>query len=43
MFTDVEDDVRESMRILRASPFLLSEEIRGTVYDVDTGLLREVV
>ena len=42
MFTDVEDDVRESMRILRESPFLLSEEIRGTVYDVATGRLREV-
>jgi carbonic anhydrase len=41
-FTDVEADVRESVRILRASPFLLTEEVRGTVYDVATGRLREV-
>jgi carbonic anhydrase len=42
-FRDVEDDVRESMRLLRESPYLLSHEVRGTVYDVDTGRLREVV
>jgi carbonic anhydrase len=41
-FTDVEEDVRESIRRLRASPYLLSREIRGTVYDVATGRLREV-
>jgi carbonic anhydrase len=41
-FTDVESDVRESMRLLRESPYLLSAEVRGTVYDVDTGTLREV-
>jgi carbonic anhydrase len=41
-FTDVEADVRESVRILQASPFLLTEEVRGTVYDVATGRLREV-
>jgi carbonic anhydrase len=42
MFDDVDDDVRESIRVLRASPYLLSEEIRGTVYDVASGRLREV-
>jgi carbonic anhydrase len=42
-FTDVDDDVRESMRLLKESPYLLSNEVRGTVYDVATGLLREVV
>ena len=42
-FTDVDDDVRESMRLIRDSPYLLSNEVRGTVYDVDTGRLREVV
>jgi carbonic anhydrase len=42
-FTDVEDDVRESMRLLKESPYLLSNDVRGTVYDVSTGLLREVV
>ena len=42
-FTDVDDDVRESMRLIRESPYLLSREVRGTVYDVGTGHLREVV
>ncbi len=41
-FTDVDADVRESMRLLRESPYLLSHEVRGTVYDVETGRLREV-
>ena len=41
-FTDVDEDVRESMRLLRESPYLLSAEVRGTVYDVGTGRLREV-
>ena len=42
-FTDVEADVRESMRLVRETPYLLSTEVRGTVYDVSTGRLREVV
>jgi carbonic anhydrase len=42
-FTDADDDVRESMRLIRESPYLLSHEVRGTVYDVGTGLLHEVV
>ncbi len=41
-FTDVDQDVRESMRLIRESPYLLSHEVRGTVFDVATGLLREV-
>ena len=41
-FTDVDEDVRESLRLLRATPYLLSHDVRGTVYDVDTGRLREV-
>ncbi|MGY1834148.1 beta-class carbonic anhydrase [Blastococcus sp. SYSU DS0510] len=41
-FTDVDADVRESMRLLRDCPYLVSHEVRGTVYDVDTGRLREV-
>src|SRR3954471_21159318 len=40
-FTDVADDVRESMRLIRESPYLLSREVRGTVYDVETGQLCE--
>jgi len=42
-FTDVDQDVRESMRLIRESPYLLSREVRGTVYDVTTGRLHEVV
>lgn len=41
-FTDVEDDVRESMRLIEECPYLLSRDVRGTVYDVGTGQLREV-
>jgi carbonic anhydrase len=42
-FTDVEGDVRESMRLIEDSPYLLSRTVRGTVYDVRTGRLREVI
>ena len=31
------------MRLIQESPYLLSHEVRGTVYDVETGQLREVV
>ena len=42
-FTDLEADVRQSILRLRRSPFLLHRDaVRGFVYDVDTGLLREV-
>ena len=41
-FTDVDSDVRESMRLIQESPYLLSREVRGTVYDVTSGRLREV-
>ena len=41
-FRDPVDDVRESMRLIRESPYLLSREVRGTVYDVETGKLVEV-
>jgi carbonic anhydrase len=41
-FTDVDADVRESMMLLKESPYLLSDQVRGTVYDVGTGQLREV-
>ena len=41
-FTDVEADVRDSVRRVRESPYLLSTEVRGTVYDVATGRLREI-
>jgi carbonic anhydrase len=42
-FTDLDADVRQSIYRLRSSPFLLHRNlIRGFVYDVDTGQLREV-
>lgn len=41
-FRDAEDDVRESIRLIQESPYLLSHDVRGTVYDVETGALREV-
>ena len=41
-FKDVEEDTRATVRTLRESPFLSDSEIRGFVFDVDTGALREV-
>jgi carbonic anhydrase len=42
-FTDLDANVRESMALLRTSPFLPHRDaIRGFVYDVKTGGLREV-
>lgn len=43
-FDDLEANVRESVRTLRACPFLPHRDgVRGFVYDVDEGLLKEVV
>ncbi len=41
-YRDVEEDVRSTVATLRASPFVDSTEIRGFVFDVDDGDLREV-
>ncbi|MDO0928116.1 carbonic anhydrase [Streptomyces sp. TG1A-8] len=42
-FRDVDQDVRQSMRRVRTSPFLLhTDDVRGFVFDVRTGLLREI-
>ena len=42
-FADLEQDVRDSIARLRESPFIPNKEsIRGFVYDVKTGELREV-
>ncbi|KAB8168663.1 carbonic anhydrase [Streptomyces sp. 3MP-14] len=42
-FTDVDQDVRQSMARVRTSPFLLhTDDVRGFVFDVTTGLLREI-
>ena len=43
-FTDVEDDVRQSMARIEASPFIPEKgSVRGFVYEVETGRVREVV
>ena len=42
-FSDPEDDVRQSIRRIQASPFVPhKDEIRGFIYDVETGHLNEV-
>jgi carbonic anhydrase len=42
-FTDLEDDVRQSIRRIENSPFIPHKDsIRGFVYDVTTGRLNEV-
>ena len=42
-FTDLDEDVRQSIARIRASPFIPHKDaIRGFVFDVATGLLTEV-
>ena len=42
-FDDLEGDVRQSIARIKASPFIpRKESVRGFVYDVKTGRLREV-
>ena len=42
-FSDVDEDVRQSMARLRHNPFLAHrDDIRGFVYEVENGRLREV-
>ena len=42
-FSDLEEDVRQSMARIKASPFVPHKEsVRGFVYEVETGRLREV-
>jgi carbonic anhydrase len=42
-FRDVDQDVRQSMRRIRTCPFLPhTDDIRGFVFDVKTGILREI-
>ncbi len=43
-FDDIEADVRQSLERVRTSPFIpLKDSVRGFVYEVETGRLREVV
>jgi carbonic anhydrase len=42
-FTDVDQDVRQSVARIQADPFIPHKEsVRGFVYEVETGKLREV-
>ena len=42
-FSDLEEDVRQSIRRIQASPFVpRKDKIRGFVYDVESGRLNEV-
>jgi carbonic anhydrase len=42
-FSDLENDVKQSIARIKASPFIpRKESIRGFVYEVETGRLREV-
>jgi carbonic anhydrase len=41
-FSDVEADVRQSKARIEASPFIPHKNVRGFVYEVETGNLREV-
>jgi carbonic anhydrase len=42
-FADVDQDVRQSMQRVRTSPFLPhTDDVRGFVFDVSSGLLREI-
>jgi carbonic anhydrase len=43
-FPDLEEDVRQSLRRIEASPFVTKHEsLRGFIFDVATGKLNEVV
>jgi carbonic anhydrase len=42
-FSDLDEDVRQSMRRIQNSPFIPNKDsVRGFVYEVETGRLREV-
>jgi carbonic anhydrase len=42
-FSDLDEDVRQSIARIKASPFIpRKEQVRGFVYDVHSGRLREV-
>ena len=41
-FGDLEENVRESKRLIQESPFVPNKNVRGFVYPVETGSLHEV-
>jgi carbonic anhydrase len=42
-FPDLEENVRQSVARVTASPFIPRKNVRGFIYEVETGRLREVV
>ena len=41
-FTDLDRDLRQSIERIRNSPFIPNKNVRGFVFEVETGKLREV-
>jgi carbonic anhydrase len=41
-FPDPDEDVRQTSARIRANPFIPKKNIRGFVYEVETGKLREI-
>jgi carbonic anhydrase len=41
-FSDLEEDVRQSIRRIEMSPFIPRKNVRGFIYEVESGRLREV-
>ncbi len=41
-FGEIDADVRQSMARIKASPFIPHKNVRGFVYEVESGRLREV-
>ena len=41
-FADLDEDVRQSIARIKASPFIPRKQVRGFVYQVEDGRLREV-
>jgi len=41
-FPEAEEDVKQTARRIKASPFIPRKNVRGFVYEVETGRLREV-
>ncbi|MFL5842374.1 MAG: beta-class carbonic anhydrase [Thermoleophilaceae bacterium] len=41
-FSDLEDNLRASIAAIQESPFIPSKKVRGFIYEVESGRLREV-
>jgi carbonic anhydrase len=41
-FSDLKEDVRSAIRKIKDSPFIPHKKVRGFIYDVESGKLREV-